>query len=96
MLYYQKRRVLVEVISDKTSKGTALAFLAEHYGIPMENTVAVGDQWNDIPMIERAGLGVAVKNGDEKLKAAADIVLEYTNEEGAVAVLIEKYGLSEE
>jgi len=87
---------LVEVISDKTSKGTALSFLAEYYGISMEKTLAVGDQWNDIPMIERAGLGAAVKNGDEKLKEAADIVLEYTNEEGAVAKLIEKYGLSEE
>jgi hydroxymethylpyrimidine pyrophosphatase-like HAD family hydrolase len=43
-------------------------------------------------MIERAGVGVAVKNADQALKDKADIVLEYTNEEGAVAKVIERFG----
>ncbi len=84
--------VLVEVINARCSKGTAVEYLAKHYGIPMEKTVAIGDQWNDIPMIQTAGVGVAVKNADELLKASATEVCEYTNEEGAVAKTIEKYG----
>lgn len=86
---------LVEVISASFSKGTALEFLAKHYNIPLERTVAVGDQRNDIPMIEKAGLGFAVKNADAELKKVA-IVSEYTNEENAVAKIIEKYGYTEE
>lgn len=83
---------LVEVINPKHSKGTAVEFLAKHYGVPLSKTIAVGDQHNDLPMIERAGLGIAVKNADEGLKAKADYVCEYTNEEGAIAKIIEKFG----
>ena len=88
--------VLLEVVNAEFSKGTAVRFLAEYYGVAIEKTVGVGDQWNDIPMIEAAGLGVAVKNADNALKEKADIVLAYTNEEGAVSKLIEEYGYTEE
>lgn len=86
---------LVEVINASYSKGTALEFLANHFQIPTTNVIAVGDQWNDVPMIEKAGLGFAVKNADNKLKEKA-IALDYTNEEGAVAKIIEKYVYAEE
>jgi Cof subfamily protein (haloacid dehalogenase superfamily) len=86
---------LVEVINAKNSKGTAAAFLSAYYNVPIEKTVCIGDQWNDIPMIKAAGLGVAVKNADEKLKAQADVVIDYTNEESAVAKVIEQYGFKE-
>lgn len=88
--------LLVEVVNARYSKGTAVRFLAEYYGVPLEKTIAVGDQRNDIPMIEAAGLGIAVKNADKSLKDAADAVCEYTNEEGAVGKIIEKYGYTEE
>ena len=86
---------LVEVINANYSKGTAVEFLAKYYQVPLEKTIGVGDQWNDLPMIERAGLGIAVKNADQKLKEKA-VVCEYTNEEGAIAKIIEKYGYTEE
>lgn len=86
---------LVEVINAKNSKGTAAAFLSAYYNVPIEKTVCVGDQWNDIPMIKAAGLGVAVKNADDKLKAQADVVMDYTNEESAVAKVIQQYGFKE-
>ena len=88
--------ILVEVVSTQYSKGTAVEFLANYYGIPVEKTVGMGDQLNDIPMLERAGLGIAVSNADEALKAAADYVSEYTNEQCAVKHAIEKYGYEEE
>ena len=58
----------------------------------MEKTIAIGDQHNDLPMIERAGLGIAVQNADESLKAKADYVTDRAHEEGAVAEVIEKFG----
>jgi Cof subfamily protein (haloacid dehalogenase superfamily) len=85
---------LVEVISTDFSKGTALEFIANYYGIPLEQTIAIGDQHNDVPMIEKAGLGFAVKNADETLKKVAK-VSQYTNDENAVAHLIEEYAYME-
>ena len=86
---------LIEVINAKTSKGTAVEFLANYYKVPLEKTISVGDQWNDLPMIEKAGLGIAVQNADPKLKEKA-LVCERTNEEGAIAEVIEKYAYTED
>ena len=87
---------LVEVVNKNYSKGTAVEFLANYYNIPLEKVIAVGDQLNDTPMIERAGLGIAVKNADESLKEKANYVCTHTNEEGAIAEIIEKFGFCEE
>ena len=86
---------LVEVVNNRYSKGTAVEFLAKHYGVPIEKVIAVGDQINDMPMIEKAGLGIAVQNADEVLKVKADYVCEQTNEESAIASIIEKFGFCE-
>lgn len=87
---------LVEVLNENYSKGTAVEFLAKRYNIPIEKVIGVGDQSNDVSMIQTAGLGVAVKNASESLKAEADYVCEYTNEEHAIARIIEKFGYTEE
>ncbi len=80
--------VLLEFVPTDYSKGSAVRFLSERYGIPAEQTVAVGDQLNDLPMLLAAGIGVAVKNADPRLREVADRVSGYTNEEGAVGHLI--------
>lgn len=82
---------LVEITSKEFSKATAVRFLADRYGIPYGKTVAVGDSLNDLPMIEAAGVGLAVKNADELLKEAAE-VFPATNDENAIGKIIEKYG----
>ena len=86
---------LVEVTSKAYSKATALEFLANYYGVPMEKTVAVGDNMNDLPMLQAAGLGFAVKNADEGLKAKVRTYA-YANDEDAVARIIEEYGFTKE
>lgn len=86
---------LVELTMPGCDKGDALAAFADYYGIPVENTVAVGDNINDLPMIRRAGLGVAVANGDAALRAEAGFVTRSCDEDG-VAYVIRKYGLGEE
>lgn len=83
--------VLVEVSPKSDNKGEALKFLARKYNIPISETVAIGDNLNDLSMIKAASVGVAVGNAAPELKAAADFV-SVTNNEGAVAQTIEKFG----
>lgn len=83
---------LVEVTNRAYSKATALKRIAQHYNVPIERTIAVGDSLNDLPMIAGAGLGIAVKNAEEALKKQAKVVLEYTNDENAIGKIINRYG----
>lgn len=85
--------VLVEISPLGDNKGEAVKFLAEHYNIPIEKTVAAGDNLNDLSMIEAAGIGCAVGNATQRLKDAADFV-SISNNEGAVAQIIKKFGFA--
>ncbi|MCD6358751.1 MAG: HAD family phosphatase [Dehalococcoidia bacterium] len=62
----------INVVSSTVSKGKALEAVAEHYGILIEEIMAVGDGMNDIPLLTSAGLGVAMGNAPDALKAVAD------------------------
>ncbi|MGD9030858.1 MAG: Cof-type HAD-IIB family hydrolase [Anaerolineae bacterium] len=75
------------------SKGDALRRLGDHLGIPQEQVMAIGDQGNDVSMIAWAGLGVAMGNGSQVAKAAADWIAPPFSENGA-AVAIERFILS--
>lgn len=84
-------KVLIEISPLGETKGAAVKFLSEHYGVPIEKCCAVGDNLNDLSMIEAAGVGVAVGNAVQDLKEQADFVT-VTNNEGAIARVIEKFG----
>ena len=86
-------KVLIEVSPLGDNKGEAVKFLAEKFGIPIEKTVAVGDNLNDLSMIKVAGVGVAVGNAADALKSAADFV-SASNNNGAIAQIIEKFGFA--
>ena len=64
--------------------------MAEKLSVPMNQTIAFGDNHNDISMFLKAGFSVAMKNGEEEAKKAAHIVTESNNEEG-VARILENY-----
>lgn len=83
----------LEFVPIGISKGAAIRFLADHLNIPMENTIAVGDAENDIPMIEAANLGVAMKNAGNDIKQHADYITEQDNNEGGVGEVIRKFML---
>ena len=83
---------LVEITSRQYSKASAVERIAEYYGVPVQETVAIGDSLNDLPMLERAGLGIAVKNADENVKARARLAYGYTNDENAVGKIVEEFG----
>lgn len=73
------------------NKGTGLERLARLLGIDIRDTIAVGDNYNDLPMIRTAGLGVGVANTIEQMKPECDYITEKTCDEGAVAEVIRKF-----
>ncbi|MDE7439203.1 MAG: Cof-type HAD-IIB family hydrolase [Clostridia bacterium] len=82
---------LVEVSPKGDDKGMALKYIADHFGIDLFSTVAIGDNLNDLSMIKAASVGVAVGNAVDELKKGADFVA-VSNNDGAVAEVIEKFG----
>lgn len=84
----------VEVMGKNTSKGHGLKYLCERLNISQEEVIAIGDNENDLPMIDYAGMGVAMDNAIDKVKAVADIKT-LKNDEDGVARIIEKYILGE-
>ena len=74
-----------------SNKGAAVRYMADFYHEPIENTVAVGDEENDCPMIEAAGVGVAMANASEAAKAVANYVTERDNNHSGIAEVIEKF-----
>jgi Cof subfamily protein (haloacid dehalogenase superfamily) len=79
--------LFVEVTSPNVSKGKALSVVADWYGIPRSETIAVGDSGNDVSMVEWAGLGVAVANATRDVLAAANWIAPAVTDEGVAAVI---------
>ncbi|WP_321973798.1 Cof-type HAD-IIB family hydrolase [Paratractidigestivibacter sp.] len=75
------------------NKGAGLAALAELLGIEVADTIAIGDNTNDLAMIRAAGLGCAVANASDDAVDAADYVCADDNNAGGVAEVIEKFVL---
>ena len=82
----------VEIMDRAVGKGTALLELGHRLGIHREEIMAVGDSENDLDMICKAGLGVAMSNGEEIVRAHADVIT-VSNDEDGCAVAIEQYAL---
>ncbi len=77
----------MEVVPAGVSKAGALAFLGEHYGIEPERMICIGDNYNDLDMIEYAGLGVAMGNAPEPVRRAADLVAPSNDADGVAHVI---------
>ena len=84
----------LEFMNKAATKGNGLARLAQHLGLERSETMALGDQQNDLTMIEAAGLGVAMANAVPELKAAAQAETTSQNEDG-VGLAIEKWVLEQ-
>ena len=82
---------MLEFSHMKSNKGDAVRYMADFYKVPVENTVAVGDEENDCPMIEAAGVGVAMANASEVAKKSADYVTVRDNNHAGISEVIEKF-----
>lgn len=69
------------------TKGSGLQALTELLHIPMANVMAFGDGENDIEMLQAAGIGIAMENAMEEVKAAADDITAGNNNDGIAAAL---------
>ena len=65
---------MVESVPLGFSKGSGIRKVCELFGIPISDTIAFGDSVNDLDMLETAGIGVAMGNGTDAAKQAADYV----------------------
>lgn len=81
---------LTQIASYQADKGRALQFLCEKYSIDPQHTMALGDGPNDVGMIKFAGLGVAMGNAFDQVKAEADLVVP-SNDDDGVAHTLWKY-----
>ena len=80
----------VEMVNGESGKGNAARFVARRMGIGMDEVVGFGDSINDISLIGAVGRGIAVANARDELKAVADEVSQYTNNQDCVARVLEE------
>lgn len=80
----------LEMFDHASSKAAGIDHLAKQFGIAAEEVVAVGDNLNDMEMIEYAGLGVAMGQGVEELKRAADWTTRSNDEDGVAHLIHER------
>ncbi|MBR5533560.1 MAG: HAD family phosphatase [Ruminiclostridium sp.] len=80
----------LEVLAGGIDKGEAFLWLLDHLGIDPAETIAMGDGGSDIPLLQAAGIGIAMGNALDYVKAAADAVTASCDEDG-VALALEKY-----
>lgn len=80
----------IEVFNAAAGKGNALQVLAKKLGIKAEETISIGDSNNDSTILRASGLGLAVSNACDSLKAVADEII-CSNEEHVAKFVLEKY-----
>ena len=76
------------VVNSECSKGNAVKIISKYFNIPIKNTIAIGNDKNDISMFEAAGLSVAVDNASDDIKNKVDHIT-LSNDEDGVAIFLE-------
>lgn len=87
-------KIFLEFLNKNTDKGQALEGLAKYLNINIKDTMAIGDAGNDIPMIKKAGIGVAMENSFIEVKECADYITT-SNLNAGVANAINKFVFGE-
>ena len=80
----------VEVLDRNVDKGEALRFVARRLGVDMDRVLAIGDSWNDVPLLKAAGTAIAMGSAPPELRAVADAIVADVSGDG-VAEAIETY-----
>lgn len=83
-------RTSLEISASETTKGMGLEQLCMYLGISMDEVIAVGDADNDIDVLSKAGMSIAMGNANEKVKSICDVVVSDCDSDGCVEA-IEKY-----
>lgn len=91
---YSSNRYL-EFNQKGVNKGAGLIWLAHKLGFKINETMALGDNFNDLTMIKAAGLGVGMQNTNPAMKDQCDVITKATNNEGGVAEAIKRFVLTD-
>lgn len=81
----------IEITKKGINKGNSLEILARYYGYSKEECIGIGNDGNDLEMIKKAGMGVAVNNAKHYIKDVANYITEGDNNNNAVAEVIYKF-----
>lgn len=81
----------IEFMHKNVTKGVGLLKLAELLGVQPEETMAIGDNINDIEMLKAAGLAIGVRNLNPRIRLYCDVITNANNNEGAVAEAIDRF-----
>ena len=92
IMIYKSKPTYLEIMAQHVQKSSAINLLMQYYNAKKEEIIAVGDNYNDMDMLQFAGLGVAMGNSPDDVKAAADIIT-LSNDQDGLKEVIEKYCL---
>lgn len=87
---YPSKSTYLEIMPNNASKTSAIETLCKTFDIQKSEVIAIGDNYNDINMIEFAGLGIVMGNAPNQVKQYADYITS-SNDEDGVAEAIKKY-----
>jgi len=87
---YRSEAFFLEVVPKFVDKGNTLGVLIEKLGISTEEVMAIGDGRRDFSMLQLAGLGIAMGNAQDSIKACADYITE-SNDQDGVAIAVQKF-----
>ena len=82
----------LEITNSAATKAKAIQFMEQHLGISAEQVIAFGDNFNDLDMLQYAGLSIAMGNAPDAIKQAAKEVTATNNEDGIALVLNRVFG----
>ena len=82
--------ISIELTPAGSDKGAALEYLASLENINMSNTIAIGNQGNDLPMLKKAGKAIVVNNASKNIKDQADLIIPSNNKKG-VGIYLERF-----
>lgn len=83
----------IEVMANGIQKGRAVSLLADHYGVDTSETLAFGDNFNDLDMLEVAGEAYVMANAPQEVKERVGHVTASHNHDG-IALVLEKFKLA--
>lgn len=93
---FKSREIIFEIMPKGVHKATGLAQLTQHLGLKPHQVLAMGDEENDLTMLDWAGWGIAMNNAVSAVKATARLTTQNTNDQSGVAEAINRYILKKE
>lgn len=90
---YKSQSTILEVLPKDVDKGHAMRIVGDMLGLDKSQIMGIGDQENDLSLVQQAGFGVAMGNAIDIVKDSADYITK-TNDESGVAYAIRKFALN--